>query len=784
MKKALFALCLLVAGTAGQVQAQDFILTSDRPATLYNEPEEEAVVHTALDIFGQDCRNVLGAAPEKASLKKADIIVGTISDPDIRRWAEAQHISLDSLERCHEGFLLQVIAGKKKNTHRLAVLGSDKRGTAYGLMTLSRLMGVSPWEWWADCTPTTRDTFKLSAGFRQLEAPTVPYRGIFINDEDWGLTPWASKNYEPKMRGLNGEDPAPRKGDVGPYTHARIFELLLRLRANVFWPAMHTCSVPFYLTPGNRETAARYGILVSTSHCEPMMRNTNGEWSKAGKGSYNFITNPDNVTRFWEERVEEMKGIDCIYTLGMRGVHDGAMQGAKGAKAQTEVLRKVLKTQRNLLSRHINADMTQVPQQFIPYKEVLDCYRNGLEVPDDVTLIWCDDNYGYVRYSITDKERARKGGNGIYYHISYWGRPHDYLWLATTHPELLYSEMYRAYQQGIRHTWVLNVGDIKPGEYLTSLFLDMAWDIDRINRTGLDRHLTDWYTEQTGVDGRLLAPLWKTYYDLSLQCRPEHLGGTRVEEKDPKYKLIADLPMNEQEIRTRLAQCDRLEREVSALSASVPANRRDAWFQLVEYPIRSLAAINQKMLNGQLARHRLADWQPSHEAYNRIVSLTQTYNSLNNGKWQGMMSHTPRNLAVFKPLEETTLDTPMPEGTTGTILWADPASAVGKQLKPGETFTFRLPETTRDTLQIEIRTLPVHPSDDTRLRYAARLDDGQETVLEFQTKGRSEEWKQNVLRNYARRTLTLPVSSNASKGHQLHIRALDEGVTLQAVVIK
>ena len=167
-------------------------------------------------------------------------------------------------------------------------------------MTLVRMMGVSPWQWWADCEPTPREEFQLEADFERLEVPSVAYRGIFINDEDWGLNPWSSNNYEPKMRQRNGEDSTPRNGEIGPYTHERIFELLLRLRANIFWPAMHECTVPFYLIKGNKEVADKYGILISTSHCEPMMRNTNGEWRKAGLGDYNFVTNAKQVVHFWE----------------------------------------------------------------------------------------------------------------------------------------------------------------------------------------------------------------------------------------------------------------------------------------------------------------------------------------------------------------------------------------------------------------------------------------------------------------------------------------------------
>ncbi len=295
----------------------------------------------------------------------------------------------------------------------------------------------------------------MKEGFYSMQYPSVARRGIFINDEDWGLMPWSSQTYEPS--GVAGR--------IGPKTHARIFELLLRLRANTYWPAMHNCSEAFYLTPGNKEVADRYGIFIGTSHCEPMMRNTNAEWKEYGEGDYNYLTNRKNVLEFWEERVKELSESDNIFTLGMRGVHDGHMEGAKNAEQQKEALSAIIKDQREMLAHDVNPDLDKIPQVFIPYKEVLDAYNLGLKVPDDVTLMWTDDNYGYIRHFPNPEEAARKGGNGIYYHVSYWGRPHDYLWLSTMHPAQVYSQMKMAYDKGIREMWILNVGDIKLGVF-------------------------------------------------------------------------------------------------------------------------------------------------------------------------------------------------------------------------------------------------------------------------------------------------------------------------------
>lgn len=258
-----------------------------------------------------------------------------------------------------------------------------------------------------------RASFQLEAGFKMLQSPSVEYRGIFINDEDWGMMQWSSLNYEPWYKA----------GRIGPRTNERIFELLLRLRANTYWPAMHECTVPFFLTKGNREIAEKFGIYIGSSHCEPMACNAAGEWSRRGKGDYDYVNNSNSVYRFWEDRVKEVAGQEILYTVGMRGVHDGQMQGAKTIEEQKVILERVLKDQRHLLQEYVNKDVTSVPQVFIPYKEVLDIYRAGLQVPEDITLMWCDDNYGYIRHFPSDEERIRKGGNGIYYHVSYWGLP-------------------------------------------------------------------------------------------------------------------------------------------------------------------------------------------------------------------------------------------------------------------------------------------------------------------------------------------------------------------------
>lgn len=306
----------------------------------------------------------------------------------------------------------------------------------------------------------------------------------------------------------------------------------------------------------------------------------------------------------------------------------------------------------------------------LPYKEVLDIYNAGLQVPDDVTLIWCDDNYGYIRHFPTPEEQARKGGNGIYYHVSYWGRPHDYLWLGTFSPYLLYQQMKLAYDRGIQKMWVLNVGDIKPAEYQIELFLDMAWNIEQVAEEGVTTHLKNWLGREFGTEyAKTLLPVMKEHYRLAYIRKPEFMGNTREEERDPIYKKVKDLPWSEQTIRERLKDYAALSSVVEEVEAKLPVHRKDAYMQLVKYPVQAADQMNRKLLNAQLARHGKVDWEQSDAAFDSIASLTRRYNALQNGKWIHMMDFQPRKLPVFKRVAHETAVTSMVNEKTPAYKW-------------------------------------------------------------------------------------------------------------------
>ena len=761
-----------------QICSAQFSLRSGQSVTVAWENTEEKVVQTALQLFARDYETVF-SAPATISVNHGGIIVGTVDKSPL---IAATGVDISDLKSKNQAFLISVLPGG-----RLLVAGSDSPGTAYGIMELSRLIGVSPWEWWADVTPEKKEAFHLAADYKMVQSPSVEYRGIFINDEDWGLMPWSSLNYEPWYK----------PGRIGPQTNERIFELLLRLRANTYWPAMHECSVPFFLTPGNREAAEKFGIYIGGSHCEPMACSTAGEWSRRGKGDYDYVKNSSSVCHFWEERLKEVSGQEILYTVGMRGVHDGQMQGAKTVEEQKAVLERVLKDQRELLRKYVNKDVEAIPQVFIPYKEVLDIYRAGLEVPEDVTLMWCDDNYGYIKHFPTEVERTRKGGNGVYYHVSYWGRPHDYLWLGTFSPALLYQQMKEAYDRGIQKIWILNVGDIKPIEYQTELFLDMAWNIDQVIEEGVSGHLCNFLKREFGeAIGEDLLPVMMEHYRLSYIRKPEFMGNTREEEYHTNaYRIVKDMPWSRSYIKKRLEDYQVISDKVEKLASRIQQDRQDAYFQLIKYPVQATAEMNKKMLYAQFARHGEMNWNKSDAAYDSIASLTRIYNIgiRNNGKWHRMMDHQPRRLPVFEPVDRSSVETPMLEDSPGLYKWngaeysaGDAVSCEGLgyeekavMLEKNKELSFDFGECPGDSVEVEIRLLPNHPIHGGQLRFSVSIDKKNAQTVSYETQGRSEEWKENVLRNQAIRRVVLPVKKR--KNHNLTIKALDEGVVIDQI---
>jgi hypothetical protein len=659
LKKAT-AILLALFGFYSQAWAQAFdIVTPQNKVSVYYDTESR-LDSIAAHLLASDIELVSGYRPSvSANLSRASgnvIVVGSINSEII---SEFRHkLNLESLRgkwECYGYRLLKAPAKNIKNA--LFISGSDFRGTAYGVFDLSARLGVSPWNWWADVAPEKRNFISINIKDYTSEPPAVKYRGIFINDEDWGLQPWAAKTFEPGT------------GDIGPKTYAKVFELLLRLKANLIWPAMHPSTKAFFHYPGNAKTAEDYQIIIGSSHAEPMLRNNVGEWDKRTMGNFNYFTNKDRIYKYWEDRVRESRGINAIYTVGMRGVHDGQMEGVKDLKEAVPVLEGIIGEQRGLLSKYINKDVTAVPQVLTAYKEVLEIYDNGLKVPDDVTLVWPDDNYGYIHRLNNEKEVTRKGGAGVYYHASYWGRPHDYLWLPSTHPSLLREEMMKAYETGASRVWVLNVGDIKPQEYNMQQFLDMAYNPAPFKDSRYTKqHLLNWTTSIFGEKkGREIQSIMWEYYQLAFERRPEFMGWSQTEPTTQTTYTEFNHFYYGDEAQKRIDQYNALETAVKKLRRQISPKDADAFYQLVYYPVTGASRINKKFLYRDKAyfyakQNRLSAYeyaQLSEAVYDSIVKETEYFNTqLAGGKWKYIMSMKPRNLPVYQPpvLPEISID--------------------------------------------------------------------------------------------------------------------------------
>lgn len=768
-RTAVFLICALYLGLQASFsldwrREQQLRIYMPREMTAYTSTPN-AVTTTAMRLLESDMQQVLDADLQgTTSSKKADIVCAI--DPKLPR----------------EGFRWDV---KGKQLH---IYAADAHGMAYGMLEISRKLGISPWEDWLDATPAPLSSLHLDTSDNTSQAPQVSFRGIFINDEDWGLNPWATRQ-EPEAWVIHRDR---IKGAVGPHVSERIFRLMLRLRLNYYWPPMHECTQPFFLTPGNREMAARYGIYVGGSHCEPMASSAAAEWGIRGEGEYNYVTNREKVLQFWQERLDSVKGQEILYTLGMRGVHDGAMQGVKTRDEKRRYLQQVIDDQRTMLASTLGREITQIPQVFVPYKEVLDIYLDGLRVPDDVTLMWTDDNYGYVRHYPDSLERCRKGGNGLYYHVSYWGRPHDYCWLSTLSPYLMEQQLTEAYHRGIQQIWMLNVGDIKPAELQIHLFAALAWQGVSANLTekGLTRDI------MREMIGSLFPHQGKKQIESIISCldesfrlawdrKPEHLAGTRVEEQDKAYwnEIRPIEYWSQEEVQQRLSAYQRISDAVEQLSHLIEGERQDAFLQLIQYPIQAAALMNQKFLCPELTL----------QAQDAIHRLTQRYNKgiANGGKWDGIMTDAPRGLRVFQPVKPQELpiysnQTSWKSLLTSPSVYPHVLTGLGTKgwmlpTEKGKSINIPVGQLPAgDSITIRVHLLPTMPIDSKGLAFSISVDEGTTQTVHFETYDRSEDWKRNVLRNCSERIITLPTGKGANK-HHVTFKALTDNVVLDQI---
>ena len=593
-------------------QQGDLLVNGNDKVEIYMDANDCRGVSYAANALVKDIRNVSGSQATITSNRKATILVGTIGhSAAIDQLVKQKRINGNLLKGKREKFIITMV------DNQLVIAGSDRRGTIYGIYELSQQMGVSPWYDWADVPVEHHDSIFVNRGTYTDGEPAVRYRGIFLNDEAPCLTSWVKNTYGTGY------------GDHRFYQ--RVFELVLRLRGNMMWPAMWGWA--FYADDAeNEKTADEMGVVMSTSHHEPMARN-HQEYARnrKGWGPWNYQKNKANLQKFFREGIERMKGTEQIVTIGMRGDGDEAMS----AEADTKLMTNIINDQRKIIADVTGRKASETPQVWALYKEVLDYYDKGMKVPDDVTLLLCDDNWGNVRRVPNAQERKHKGGWGLYYHVDYVGAPRNSKMLNCTPVQNPWEQLTLAYENGIDRLWILNVGDLKPMEYPISQFMDMAWNPRKYDVNNITRHTRDWCTQQFGESqadeaARILNLVCK----YNGRCTPEMLDKNTYSLENSEWQEVVN-------------QYLQLEADALRQYNSLPAAYHDAYRQIILFPIEMMSNLHQmyfaQAMNNQLYEQgnpKANIWADECENHFKRDSLIcDEYNhKMAGGKWNGMMT--------------------------------------------------------------------------------------------------------------------------------------------------
>jgi hypothetical protein len=637
MKK--FILCLLVASSAMAVplatRSQDMITnhaSGDEfpivsPAAgavpIYVDPKDHWLVGKTAELLQQDIQRVTGQRPAILTSLPATgqipflIIIGSLDSSSLVRRLARQNSVPASLSGKWESFILKPVRQPVPRVGRaLVIAGSDRRGTAYGVFELSRQMGVSPWYWWADVPVRRQNPLFFSNKIFESGPPAVKYRGFFINDEAPALSGWAKAKY----------------GGLNHVFYEKVFELLLRLKANYLWPAMwgNAFNDDDTLNP---ILASDYGIVMGTSHHEPMLR-AQQEWKRYGSGPWNYETNAATLDSFWAKGIANMDHHESIVTVGMRG--DGDKPMTEGSNIA--LLEKIVADQRAIIQKVTGARPAATPQSWALYKEVQDYYDKGMRVPDDITLLLCDDNWGNVRKLPTLGQAPRGGGYGMYYHFDYVGGPRNYKWLNTNPIPRVWEQLHLTKEYGDDRIWIVNVGDIKPMEFPIEFFMDYAWNPDSWHAEKLPDYTLQWATRQFGARfAAAVADILTAYTKYNGRRKPELLS-------PDTYSLL-----NYNEADKVVADYNALAARADSIYTQLPADYRDAYYQLVLYPVLACANLNELYVTvgknrlyaaqGRAAANDLAAHARS--LFEKDSALSHYYNKeMAGGRWDHMMDQT------------------------------------------------------------------------------------------------------------------------------------------------
>jgi len=661
--RVLVLLCTLVAmlrvGTArGDVQYVEStpsfgsfaIVAGEDAAPLLVSPGDWPGVLRAADDLKMDIHRVTGKTPVVAqegkevetALGKNVIMVGTIGkSPVIDGLVKSGKLDVKATAGKWESFIVQVVNAPMAGVDRaLVIAGSDKRGTIFGIYDVSQQIGVSPWYWWADVPAIHKDNLYVKAGKYAQGEPAVKYRGIFINDEAPALTHMVYEKY----------------GSFNHEFYAHVFELILRLRGNYLWPAMWQARTGvqepaqgFNIDdPQNAATADMYGIVMGTSHHEPMLRSQK-EWKTVGptmgNGQWNYQQNEEGMKKFWSEGIERNKNYESIITLGMRGDGDTPIPSAGSPEATAALLEKIVADQRKIIAEKINPAVEKVPQMWCLYNEVQGLYDSGMKVPDDVTLLWCDDNWGNLRRVPTEGERKRSGGTGIYYHFDLVGSPRNYKWLNVTQVAKVWEQMTEALEFGADRIWIVNVGDIKPMEYPISFFMKLAWEGKKLGREEMAGFAKQWAAEQFGPgSAEEIGQLLTRYGQCAGRRTPEMIdAGT--------FSLV-----NYNEAERVVAEYRDIVAKGEAIAKLLPPETQDAFFELVIHQPKAMGILNELYMAQAKNQLYLAQGRASandyaaqvRELYKTDGELVDFYHALAGGKWNHMMDQAHYGYTGFQ----------------------------------------------------------------------------------------------------------------------------------------
>ncbi|MFV0537470.1 MAG: glycosyl hydrolase 115 family protein [Dysgonomonas sp.] len=769
------------------------------PVSVVTDQTDHKGVLLAIDNLKKDIRMVTGNQPNTVAGQYA-LIIGTIGKSvTIDKLIKDNKIEANDILNKNEKYIIKTVENPTKNIKRaLVIVGSDKRGTIYGIYELSKQIGVSPWYYWADVPVATQKDLYVKPGTYTDGEPAVKYRGIFLNDEAPALSGWAHATF----------------GGFNHKFYEKVFELILRLKGNFLWPAMWGNAF-FDDDPINGQLADEYGVVIGTSHHEPMGR-AHDEWRRYGKGAWNYNKNSSALQEFWKSGMTRMKDYETLVTIGMRGDGDEPMS----EESDIALLQEIIKNQREIISQVTEKKAEKTPQVWALYKEVQDYFDKGMRVPDDVTLLLCDDNWGNVRKLPELDAKKHEGGYGMYYHFDYVGGPRNYKWINVSQVQRIWEQMNLTYQYGVDKIWVVNVGDLKPMEYPISFFLDMAWNPQRFNPNNLFDHTVEWCAQQFGEKyADESARLINLYTKYNRRVTPELLN-------ENTYSLD-----NYNEFETVVNDYRSLLIDAMRLYYLIPDKYKDAFDQLVLFPINACSNLYEMYYAVAKNKHYVAkmDMQANYwadkakECFQRDSVLTAHYNQdIAGGKWVYMMDQVRIGYTSWQQPQKSIM--PKVEYIMQTMIYKEKVYAesdgyvsieavnftrqnsssnitwtiipdLGKTLSGITTMPVTVnPEaentyleydvdlkTTGEAKLIVLISPTLNFNSNRGLRYAVSIDGGEEQIVNINktyTIKEMEKWQANSINE----TSTTHQISTSGR-HTIRFRVLDPGIVLQKVML-